>query len=68
MSVQNGYYRHYKGGRYRVIGMATHESTGEVLVIYTGDTGTWARSLDSFTSLVTIGGEQVPRFAREETT
>jgi hypothetical protein len=29
-----GLYRHYKGGHYRVLGVAVHESTGAKLVIY----------------------------------
>lgn len=29
-----GLYRHYKGGYYRVVGLAEHESTGAKLVVY----------------------------------
>jgi hypothetical protein len=29
-----GIYRHYKGGHYRVLGVARHESNGAKLVIY----------------------------------
>lgn len=28
------FYRHFKGGEYRVLGMATHTETGERMVIY----------------------------------
>ena len=66
MSVALGYYRHYKGGRYRVLTTATHASTGETLVIYWGANSTWAREISSFTSMVTVGDKQVPRFAAEE--
>ena len=29
-----GIYRHYKGGHYRALGIAEHETTGERFVIY----------------------------------
>jgi hypothetical protein len=29
-----GIYRHYKGGHYRVLGVARHESNGSKMVIY----------------------------------
>lgn len=66
MSVLPGYYRHYKGGRYRVLTIARHEGTGETLVIYWCASGTWAREVSNFTSMVTVGDKQVPRFAVEE--
>lgn len=46
-----GIYKHYKGGYYRVIGVAKHESTGEKFVIYHSysiehDTGRWMEGVD----------------------
>ena len=32
--IEGGVWRHYKGGLYRVICRARHESTGDPLVIY----------------------------------
>ena len=32
--LARGFYRHYKGGIYRVLGMARHHETGEPVVIY----------------------------------
>lgn len=59
-----GVYEHYKGGRYTVIGIATHEETGELLVIYIpfGEKDNrkhWAREFGVFDEDVAPG---VPRF------
>lgn len=32
--VRRGYYRHYKGGDYKVLSMARHSETGEWMVVY----------------------------------
>ena len=34
MYVGPGFYRHYKGGDYYVLGLATHSETEEEMVIY----------------------------------
>lgn len=69
-----GIYRHYKGGRYEVVGCARHESTGETLVIYRPLEPTdalpagvefWTRPLDIFNQTIEIDGVHRPRFARE---
>ena len=66
MELQAGLYRHYKGQRYRVLGVARHSETEEALVIYQalyGEFGLWARPLSMFTEAVNVDGELVPRFA-----
>ena len=66
MSVTPGLYQHYKGGRYEVIGEATHTETEEALVLYRalyGERGLWVRPLEMFCETVDVEGEQVPRFA-----
>ncbi|HEX7815649.1 DUF1653 domain-containing protein [Dyella sp.] len=68
MSVIPGIYRHYKGPRYRVLGTARHSETEDSLVVYQalyGEFGLWVRPAAMFAETVTIGGEQIPRFALE---
>ena len=66
MQVQPGLYRHYKGADYRVIGVAQHSESGELLVVYQalyGAFGLWLRPLSMFSSEVELNGVAVPRFA-----
>lgn len=68
-SLKLGYYHHYKGGRYQVMGLARHSETNEWLVVYQplyGDQGLWVRPLDMFVEMVNIDGKSVPRFTCEE--
>ena len=63
-----GVYRHYKGNRYEVVGVARHSETQEPLVVYRamyGEGGLWVRPLAMFRETVTVGGRAVPRFAPE---
>jgi len=44
--IKKGIYRHYKGGRYEVIGIARHSETLEEMVVYRalyGEGGLWVR-------------------------
>ena len=62
-----GLYRHYKGNDYRVVGLARHSETREVLVLYQalyGERGMWVRPQLMFVETVEVGGACVPRFAR----
>jgi len=66
MQLQPGKYRHYKGGEYEVIGVATHSETEESLVVYRplyGERGLWVRPLTMFCEAVELDGDRVPRFA-----
>lgn len=62
-----GVYKHFKGERYKVLGVATHSETGESLVVYQkqgpdNELKTWVRPLEMFESTVTVDGKEVPRF------
>lgn len=64
-SLKLGLYEHYKGNRYRVLGVAKHSETLEELVVYKalyGERLTWVRPLKMFLEMVEIGGETKPRY------
>lgn len=62
-----GYYRHFKGNYYQVLGIARHSETMEQLVVYRalyGARGLWVRPLKMFTeTVVNRDGLTLPRFA-----
>lgn len=63
--MQTGIYEHYKGNRYKVIDIARHSETDELLVLYRlmyGDESLWVRPFPMFFEKVTVDGESVPRF------
>ena len=66
--IEKGIYRHFKGGRYEVIGVARHSETLEELVVYKalyGDGGLWTRPLAMWNEMVEYEGRTVPRFQKE---
>lgn len=66
----NGIYKHYKGKKYEVIGVARHSETLEEFVIYKalynstefGNQALWIRPKKMFFQMVKIDGKSVPRF------
>ncbi|MBM3198464.1 MAG: DUF1653 domain-containing protein [Chlamydiae bacterium] len=63
--ITNSVYEHYKGMRYKVLGVARHSETLEELIVYQalyGECDLWVRPLDMFLEKVTIDGIIQPRF------
>ena len=65
MEVANGYYKHFKGNVYHVIGNATNTETYEHYVIYHNihdPTDLFARPLNNWLEDVWVDNNQRPRF------
>lgn len=66
-TLEPGLYKHFRGGEYRVLDVAIHSETDELMVVYRplyGDKKLWVRPLTMFTELVEYQGELVQRFNR----
>jgi hypothetical protein len=66
-AVKIGTYRHYKGGEYRIVGVAKHSETLEDLVVYEALydnplSKLWVRPAAMFAEMVEVDGKFVPRF------
>jgi len=66
--IINGIYQHYKGPRYRVLGIARHSETLEELVyyecLYNNPHGQWwVRPRAMFEGTIEVDGVVRPRFA-----
>lgn len=59
-------YRHYKGGMYKLLGVAKHSETLEDMVVYQELDGEkmWVRPKEMFFEHVTVDGKVVPRFEK----
>lgn len=67
--IQPGIYRHFKGGRYRVLLMAKHSETMEDMVVYQalyGEGGVWVRPASMWQETVERDGQSFLRFTLEE--
>lgn len=63
--IKPGKYRHYKGGEYRVIALATHSESLEPMVVYQalyGARGLWVRPANMWNELVEVNGVKQTRF------
>ena len=64
-NLKPGIYEHYKGNKYKVIGVGWHSETFEELVIYQaqyGNFGIWMRPLKIFIEKVIFNKKEVSRF------
>jgi len=64
-NLKSGIYEHYKGNKYKVLGVGRHSETLEELVIYQaqyGDFGIWARPIKMFIGTINAEGKEMPRF------
>jgi hypothetical protein len=60
-----GFYRHYKGGEYEVIGTVRHSEDLQPMTLYRalyGEQGLWVRPAAMFNETVVINGVLQPRF------
>ena len=65
--VPGGLYEHFKGKRYRLIGVAKHSETLEEMVVYEAlyenpEGKLWVRPLSMFVEIVEKDGVSRPRF------
>lgn len=65
--IKLGLYEHFKGGKYRVIGVAKYSETLEDLVVYEAlydnpRSKLWVRPLDDFIGYKELNGEKIKRF------
>ena len=63
--LKPGKYRHFKGGEYELLGIATHSETMEPMVVYRalyGEGGLWVRPATMWTEIVERDGKRQPRF------
>lgn len=67
MELTPGKYRHFKGGEYELLYVATHSETMEQMVVYRalyGERGIWVRPAAMWNELVTREGYSGPRFVK----
>ena len=67
--IIGGKYRHYKGNKYRVVGIAQHSETEEEMVVYKalyGEGKLWVRPLSMWNEKVNVNGMEILRFTYTE--
>jgi hypothetical protein len=68
--IEPGENEHYKGKRYRVLGVGRHTEKDDYFVVYAplyehdGQPDFWLRPYSMFVETVEINGEVIPRFKR----
>ena len=67
MELKPGKSRHFKGGEYQLLGIASHSETLEPMVVYRalyGEGGLWVRPAYMWTEIVDKPDYHGPRFIR----
>ncbi len=62
-----GTYKHFKGGKYKVLGIAKHSETLEEFVVYQalyGEEQIWIRPKEMFFDKKEVDGKSVQRFEK----
>jgi hypothetical protein len=65
LNIKQGIYRHFKGNKYHILGVAQHSENESSLVVYRpmyGAGDLWVRPVEMFLETVELDGQQVPRF------
>lgn len=67
--IRTGFYEHFKGKKYEVLGIVRHSETTEEMVLYKAlyagnfpEGSLWVRPLTMFQENVIVDGKSVPRF------
>ena len=63
--IRLGKYRHFKGEKYKIIGLARHSETLEPMVVYRalyGERGLWVRPAQMWNETVERDGKTYRRF------
>ena len=67
--IRPGIWRHFKGNRYQVIGVAKHAESLELMVVYRalyGEGGLWVRPASMWLETVERDGKTYQRFVFEQ--
>lgn len=67
--IATGWYRHYKGQYYQVLGIVQHSEENQPYVLYQplyGEQKLWVRPLQMFTEQVLVDGQLQARFDKVE--
>lgn len=70
--LETGLYEHYKGNRYRVLGVGRHTEADSYFVVYSpiesgpGKPAMWLRPYEMFLETVEVDGMVTPRFRKIE--
>ena len=64
MEIKKGVYQHYKGHKYRILGVAKHSESLDELVVYRklDNDELWVRPIEMFVENVEADGQTISRF------